>query len=55
MAAVNGMRAIAVTIAFGLAAAALFVLVPEIDLAAARLLYAEDTGFVLADTPFSVA
>jgi len=49
------MRAVAFTIALGVAAAGLFVLVPEIDLAAARLLYAEGKGFVLADTPFSVA
>jgi lipid A 4'-phosphatase len=53
--AVNGMRAVAFTIALGVAAAGLFVLAPEIDLAAARLLYVEDKGFVLADTPFSVA
>ncbi len=53
--AVNRMRAVAVTIAIGVAAAGLFVLVPEIDLAAARLLYVEGNGFVLADHPFSVA
>ena len=53
--AVNGMRAVAVTIAFGGAAAGLFVLVPEVDLAAARLLYVEGKGFVLANHPFSLA
>ncbi len=49
------MRAVAVTTALGVAAAGLFVLAPEIDLAAARLLYVEGKGFVLADHPFSVA
>ncbi len=47
----TGMRAIALTVALGLAAGGLFVLFPEIDLAAARLFYVSGRGFVLVNSP----
>jgi hypothetical protein len=48
------MRASALTIALGVAAGGLFVLFPEIDLAASRLFYVSGSGFVLLNNPFSV-
>lgn len=51
---VMSMREILATAAFGLAAAILFVSMPEIDLATARALYLGDGNFVLSDTSISV-
>lgn len=49
------MREIWFTVAVGLAAAVLFVTVPQIDLAAARALYVGDGAFLLSHHPVGVA
>ncbi len=49
--AAAGMRAAAVYFALVAVAAALFLLAPQLDLAASRLFYAPGAGFLLADWP----